>query len=135
MNQTKRSYPGLNVQHPISRLILNGSKSIETRTYPLPSQYIGKEMLLIETPGKEGKFKARIIGIAVFGESFKYKNKKDFYLDQQYHCVSPTSLWKWQPKKPKWGWPVLKIIKVPDEIPTLGRRGIIFTREIHFGKY
>lgn len=52
----KRTLCGINIQFPISQLIVDGSKTIETRTYPIPDHYIGKEMILIETPGKIKSF-------------------------------------------------------------------------------
>jgi hypothetical protein len=78
MNSSK-SYTGINIQFPISRLIIEGQKIIETRTYPIPPDFVGKEMLLIETPGRPKKFQARIIAVIKFKESFKYKSKTDFY--------------------------------------------------------
>ena len=130
MSQFRDFYPGLNVQFPISRLILDGSKTIETRTYPLPKAYVEKEIILIETPGKKENFKARMIAIVVFGESFKYKSKRNFYLDQKSHHVSPSSQWRWQPEKPKWGWPVLSVRRLPVEQLAPSNRGIKFSKEI-----
>jgi hypothetical protein len=130
MKRAKRSYPGLNIQFPISRLIIDGKKTIETRTYPLSGQYIGKEMLIIETPGRGGDFKARIVGLVVFGESFKYASKGEFYQDQQRHGVSPDSKWKWQNGKPKWGWPILRVTPFPKPKEVGKQKGIVYTREI-----
>lgn len=126
----KRALPGINIQYPISKLILEGKKTIETRTYPIPKKYIKKEMYIIETPGKEGKFKARIIGTIVFGESFEYKNEKDFYRDTSKHCVTADSIWKWVNNKKKWGWPITytKAFVVPKKVK--GARGIVFTKSI-----
>jgi hypothetical protein len=110
-------------------LIVNGTKSVETRTYPIPQSYIGIDMALIETPGREGKFKARVVAIIRFAEPFKYTSKKDFYKDAQRHQVSPDSLWAWD-KKPKWGWPVsvIRIFETP--IVLRQRKGIRFTKDI-----
>ncbi len=130
MTRKSKSYPGLNIQFPISRLILEGSKKIETRTYPIPTEYIGKEMLIIETPGKDGEFKARIVGLVKFGPSFAYESRRDFYLDEKRHCVSPSSPWKWQSDKPKWGWPILSVKQFSKEIPAPPKRGIKFTKVV-----
>ena len=126
----KKTLPGINIQYPISRLILEGKKTIETRTYPIPKHYIGKEMAIIETPGKTGNFKARIIGTVVFGESFQYKDQKAFYRDSLKHCVTPDSPWKWVNGKQKWGWPINKttIFKVPLQAPL--KRGIRFVKNV-----
>jgi len=124
------TYPGINIQFPISTLILSGKKTVETRVYPIPPDYIGREMLIIETPGPKGRFKARIVGIIVFGKSFQYKSSAEFYQDKDRHCVSPESPWKWQPGKKKWGWPILQIKQLDKVFPAPPRRGIRFTKDI-----
>ncbi len=126
---TKKTYTGINIQWPISRKILSGEKSIETRFYPIPQQYLNKEMLLIETPGTQGKFKSRITATIKFTKCFKYKNIKSFYADYDRHFVDKDSLWAWK-DKPKWGWQV-EIVKVIDPpISFLGRKGIVYTKNI-----
>lgn len=35
-----------------------------------------------------GKFKARIAGIIIFGDSFQYKTKAEFYADSKRHMVT-----------------------------------------------
>lgn len=109
MKKKKKTYTGLNIQYPISQLILSGEKTIETRTYPIPAKYLGQEMLMIETPGKTGKFKSRIVAIIRFDECFQYKNSKEFYKDVKRHCVTPDSTWAWSDEKPKWGWIINRI--------------------------
>lgn len=126
----KKTYTGINIQYPITRLILEGKKTIETRTYPIPKEYVGKEMALIETPGEEGQFKARIVGLIVFGESFPYRNKNSFYKDSERHCVSRNSPWRWIETKPKWGWPILQIKAFDRNIPAPERKGIRYTKRI-----
>lgn len=125
-----KKLPGINIQYPISRMIIEGTKKIETRTYPIPNHYIGKEMVLVETPGKEGKFKSRAIGVIKFRPSFKYDSKSQFYSDVKLHCVTSDSPWAWDSKKGKWGWPVeiCKVLKNPIEIKK--RLGIKFTKDI-----
>ena len=125
-----KKYAGINIQYPISRLILEGTKIIETRTYPIPPAYIGKEMVLIETPGKEGKFKARMVGLVTFGESFKYPSERAFYRDSARHCVDRKSPWAWAPDRPKWGWPVLSVRAFNREIPLKRRSGIRYAKDI-----
>lgn len=125
----KKTYTGINIQYPISQLILSGEKTIETRTYPIPEKYVGQEMLMIETPGKTGRFKARIVAIIRFENCFQYKNSKDFYKDVKRHCVTPDSPWAWKDEKPKWGWK----ISFKKEIKLLilnKRKGIIYTQNI-----
>ena len=126
----KKQYTGINIQWPISELIINGQKTIETRTYDLPSQYLNTEMAVIETPGKNGKFKARIIGIVIFTECIKYKNKKDFYKDIDKHFVTKDSEWAWKDKA-KYGWKVSIVKKLTKPIPAPLKKGIVFTKNIN----
>jgi hypothetical protein len=125
-----REYIGINIQFPISRLILSGEKTIETRTYPIPPAYVGKELVIIETPGKTGKFKARMIGLVTFGESFQYPSKAAFYRDAKRHRVTPDSLWAWQEGAPKWGWPIIKVKAFEVERLLQKRAGIRFSTGI-----
>jgi len=122
----KKSYTGINIQYPISQMIINKEKIIETRTYPLPSKYLNKEMALIETPGKSGTFKSRVIGIIKFTNSFQYKSKKEFYSDIKKHQVDKNSLWAWT-QGDKWGWEVeiVKILSHPIEVTK--KKGIRYT--------
>ncbi len=121
---------GFNVQYPICQLITEGKKTIETRTYPIPKHFIGIEMALIETPGKRGNFKARAVAKIVFGDSFKYPNKQDFYNDIKRHYVDPLSDWAWNEKKGKWGWPILKVTKLLEPLLLNKPSGIIYTTNI-----
>lgn len=124
-----KTYSGVNIQFPISRLILEKKKVIETRTYKLPEKYIGTELLIIETPGKEGKFKSRIVGKIVFSGSFKYESKKAFYEDQNRHFVDKDSPWAWT-EKPKWGWEIQSVEIFKNTKPLNKRPGIAFTTNI-----
>ena len=126
----KKSYTGINIQHPISQLILKGEKTIETRKYPIPKQYVGQKMVIIETPGKQGKFKARMIGFVTFGDSFEYKTEKEFYKDSKKHCVTPDSIWMWVDGQKKFGWPVLKVENFKKQLPLQKRAGIKFSKGI-----
>jgi hypothetical protein len=76
--------PGINIQAPISSLIVSGQKVVETRTYKIPEKYLDKELYLVETPGKSGKFKARVIAIIKFTNCFQYKNIKEFRVEIPY---------------------------------------------------
>lgn len=121
--------PGINIQYPISAEIVNGRKSVETRTYPLPSKFVGREMFLVETPGKQKLFRARIIGIIVFGESFQYKSKEEFRKDLTRHRVAANSEWDWG-KKPKWGWPIKSFRALDSAVECNFPRGIVYTNTI-----
>lgn len=125
----KKLFTGINIQFPISELILNGEKTIETRTYPLPKKFEGIPLLIVETPGRIGNFKARIRGIVTFSGSFKYKNKSEFYADSKKHCVTDESPWKWL-DKPKWGWLIANVKKFSKPIKCSQKRGIVYTNKI-----
>ena len=100
---------GINIQYPWSELLINLDKCVETRTYPLPEKYEGEELALIETPGKIGKFKARIIGTITFSHSFKYENMQEWISDYNRHRVEQDSLFGWNEDKDKYGWVVSQI--------------------------
>jgi hypothetical protein len=127
------SYPGINIQAPWSQLILSGRKTMETRFYPLPKKYIGTKLALVETPGPSKVFKARVIGLITFGESFPYKSKAAFYADSRKHLVTTEAAdfsWESGLGKLKWGWPILRVEPFDTFVPVSGRRGIIFSSQI-----
>lgn len=123
--------PGINIQFPISSLILSEEKTVETRTYPLPDKYILKPLLLIETPGKTGDFKARIVAEIVFGKSFRYSSEAEFYEDIERHQVARNSIYAWK-NKPKWGWPIEKLFVFKKSVLAPRKRGIVFTTSISY---
>jgi hypothetical protein len=119
---------GLNIQAPWSNLLINGTKSVETRSYPLPQKYEGVELALIETPGRSGKFKARIIGTITFSHSFQYETKADWLNDHNRHLVDDNDkLYGWDNNKPKYGWVVCDIHKFDSPLPAPNKRGIVFS--------
>ena len=125
----KKPFQGINIQWPISELILKGDKTIETRTYPIPSKLLNQDLVMVETPGKLGKFKARNVAIIRFTECFPYTSKEEFYMDYDRHKVLPESIWAWREEAPKWGWKVevLKLISPPQECQS---RGIVYRSNI-----
>ena len=130
MNSERKKYVGVNIQWPISELILDGSKTIETRTYPIPEHYLGQEMILIETPGKHGKFKSRMRAIIIFTECFQYDNETSFYSDTKHHAVTPDSDWAWTASKGKWGWKIKVVKKFQKPKPLKKRTGILYSRDL-----
>jgi len=124
-----KEYTGINIQWPISQSILDNTKTIETRTYPLPERLKNVEILMIETPGRKGNFKSRIVAKITFSSSFKYKSKKEFLLDSDRHQVTPDSIWSWG-EKDKWGWIIKKVVRFETPIPLAKRPGIIYTTQI-----
>ena len=126
---------GVNIQTPWSELLINEIKSVETRTYPLPEKYAGEELVLIETPGRYGRFKARIIGTITFSHSFKYPDQKAWQGDYNRHCVAVDDpIYNWKDDKPKYGWVVSKVTKFDKPLDIRKRKGIIFTSGIKLKK-
>lgn len=126
-----KSLPGLNVQVPWARLLLEGKKTIETRTYPLPAKYRGEDLWLIETPGRLGKFKARVIGVIRFSGCKHYRSAAEFYEQSDCHLVYPhTQSFCWREGETKFGWTVAKVSPV-DEFKAPVPRGIVYARPFH----
>ena len=126
---------GINIQTPWSELLINEVKSVETRSYPLPEKYVGEEIALIETPGRYGRFKARIIGTITFSHSFKYPDQKAWQDDYNRHCVAVDDpIYNWKDDKPKYGWVVSKVTKFDKPLDIRKRKGIIFTSGIKLKK-
>jgi hypothetical protein len=120
---------GINIQIPWSRLLINGDKSVETRSYPLPNKYKNVELALIETPGKYGLFKSRIIGTITFSHSFLYADKSVWTDDYKRHLVKEDDeFYSWSPYKFKYGWVVSDIKKFDEPILTPNKKGIVFTK-------
>lgn len=126
---------GINIQYPWSDYLIYGIKSVETRTYPLPKKYMGEELALIETPGRYGRFKARIIGTITFSHSFKYPDQKAWQDDYNRHCVAVDDpIYNWKDDKSKYGWVVSKVTKFEKSLDIRKRKGIIFTSGIKLKK-
>ena len=132
MSRTK-SIPGINIQWPWSRLIVDGTKNVETRRYPIPSHYLDVPLAIIETPGPRGKsegqvLKAQIIGIVCFKRSFRYSTVAEWRTDFQRHKVSADSQYRFDPKRETWGWEVKSVRKLAKPLPAPSKRGIVFTK-------
>ena len=80
---------GLNMQYPYAGYLVDGEKSIETRTWNLNPKLIGEYIAIIETPGKLGKKngvnKARIIGYVKFSDTFSYDTPESWDNDRRKH--------------------------------------------------
>lgn len=123
---TANKLPGLNIQAPWAQLLLTGAKTIETRTYPLPSKYAGKWMWIIETPGNSKGSSAKVIGKIKFSGSKLYKTAREFYDDYDSHRVSKGDPnFHWQASKPKHGWIVEAVTSCKPFAPPVPR-GIVY---------
>lgn len=125
--------PGLNVQAPWARLLLEGAKTIETRTYPLPKKYQGQDLWLIETPGRLGKFKARVIGVIRFSGCKQYKSAEAFYNDSDLHLIEAGAKdYTWHPGVKKFGW-IVERTDLTKEFHPASPRGIIYSKPFDRG--
>jgi hypothetical protein len=113
---------GLELQSPYAEFILDRTKTIETRTYPLPQALINKkiailrsemgvegvssisnreEILVSTTRRKEGSSRCRSssplerLGWCTFVQSFRYTDKETFENDVSCHLVDATSKYGW----------------------------------------
>ena len=124
--------PGINIQWPWSEKIINGVKTIETRTYPIPKYLLNRYLALLETSGDlelYKRFQTRIIGLIKFSDSFRYSSKTQWKQDFKKHCVPNTSKYTYKDKNIKWGWTISDIIcfDKPQKAPKT--RGIKFTKK------
>ena len=143
MSQKQLSLPALNVQWPWGTLILSGKKKVETRSYPMPAHYVDKQIFIVETPGVSSKkkreegapSKSHIIGIVVFGQSFKYLNKQLWERDKNLHLVEINDPdYGFSMDKEKWGWPVKHIEIFSEAVSAPAKRGIRFTAKVTIKK-
>lgn len=119
---------GINIQYPWSEYLVHGDKCVETRSYRLPDKYEGEELALIETPGKIGRFKARIIGTITFSHSFQYKDNNEWKDDYNRHLVTEDDpVYGWN-NKDKYGWVVSNVVRFPEYRTAPQNKGIIFTK-------
>lgn len=130
------SLPGINIQAPWAKAILTGRKTIETRCYPMPKQWEGQLLVIIETPGKKGGFSSRVAGFVIFGKSYRYDSRLSFMREQKAHLVEPEDpVFGWsEGSKPKWGWPVVKIYRYTQTLPLGFRRGIRYSKAVPITK-
>jgi hypothetical protein len=120
---------GINIQCPFSHMLINGNKCVETRSYPLPKKYEGEELALIETPGKCGRFKAKVIGTITFSHSFQYSHQEEWQSDYNRHLVPiEDKTYGWKEDKNKYGWVVSDIVKFDEPQPAPEKKGIVFTK-------
>jgi hypothetical protein len=124
---------GINIQYPWSQKLLNGEKTIETRSYPLPEKYRNVPLAIIETPGPFGKHqgiaKARIIGTIVFSNCFKYESFEAWQNDQERHLVSTNDKnYAFNCTKEKWGWEVESVRPASVFSQPPSTRGIIYAK-------
>ena len=130
--QGRITLSGINIQSPWAQAIVAEHKVIETRVYPLPAKWVGKPLVIIETPGKTGRFKRRVAGFIIFGQSWLYPNKVRFAQDYAKHLVAPSDpLFGWREDgKPKWAWPIHWVEAYQQALPPDFRAGVVYARAV-----
>lgn len=129
MGKTDRiTIPGLNVQWPWSDLIASGTKTIETRGYPLPTKYLKRPVAIIATKGKGGgPSESCIVAVVLFSSHFKYRSKSEWLRDSERHLVKEDDqMFAFSPTKDKWGWEIERVCKVSPPVRPPKKRGIKF---------
>jgi len=106
----KLKLAGINIQFPWADMILRGLKTVETRNYDIPDKHVNKDMWLIETPGKCGVHKARVVGIIRFQFSRWYMLQEDWDLDINLHRCFPGTGFDWNIQKR--GWIISKAVRI-----------------------
>jgi len=82
---------GININddyQPFTDLILDGSKTIETRNTPTLRPYVGKRVGIISTSKKR---KAKLVGYVDIVKEIEYTNEKQFNSDYNKHLVGKDS--------------------------------------------
>lgn len=139
MNQTQNQFksmdwPGwsklefaLELQSPWAEALLDGKKTIETRSYKLPEALLGKKIFIMQTPsGKVGQsalgenvdlqeteYGPRIAGWCIFESIVEYMDKRQFENDEPMHLVDEASGYGWKDcTKSLFGWIVSDFEKI-----------------------
>lgn len=127
---------GLEVQRPWSQMILTGTKSVETRTYPLPATLVGRAIYVLETEENlagtscladrvdAGDPSVQLVGTVTFGSCVAYASKDEWLADEARHCVPPDSSYGWSRERIIYGWRVASFTRHerPHPCPMLERR-------------
>jgi len=123
------------MQSPWGSLLLDGSKTIETRTYNLPKKLLGKKIHILESSaGIDGRsslgniltldceskqLPVSFIGWVVFGRVINYRYRVKFEADEEKHLVGKGSVYGWNDDKQSviYGWQVEKKGKYEKDHP------------------
>ena len=122
-----RCLRGIRIQRPWARMLLEGVKTVEIRSYPLTS-YLNEDLWLIETSGRCRKgdpFKTRIIGIIRFGSHVQYNTATHFEADATAHRQEPRKWLQMAGKKiptAVYGWRVASVQTLQEPQDPHGQR-------------
>eukprot|EP00952_Eustigmatos_sp_NYUAD-ZCMA_P013780 54359-Eustigmatos_ZCMA.PRE.1 len=94
------------IKYPWAQRILDGDKTIETRSYDMSIKLKGKIVVLYET-GQPHRGVSLAVGAIQFGTSQRYESQEDWRADIGKHLVEENDKeYGWNPKKAKFGWSV-----------------------------
>lgn len=110
----------LEVQSPWAGRILDGTKTIETRRYPLPEALLGRAVWILESlegdtgvsglpdsvPLQRTAGGPVVVGKVVFGSCDLYDSPEAFAQDEEHHLVGKDSPYNWSEDAPLYGWTV-----------------------------
>ena len=125
-------YFGLELQSPYAQYLLDGTKSIETRGYPIPDALLSKRIEVLESSkgvdgvssipdrvalmapltstenaNDDGASSSRVLhrrGWCTFSHCFRYATAIEFEADSHKHLVDVSSRYGWDETKPMYGW-------------------------------
>lgn len=127
---------GLEVQRPYAKLLLAGSKTVETRRYALPSALVGRPISVLETSEATADVSSlpdevpagcpavHLVGTLTFGSCFQYKSMHEWRADEVRHGAPPNSPYAWSEDRPVFGW-VVESAQAQEQValvPALTRR-------------
>ena len=102
----RRCSRGLIMDHSWAELVLQGSKSIETREYPLLDYFLNVPVFILEENGN-GDATYKVVGSVIFESSQRYTSEKDFADDSALTCVQAEHpRFGWKASTPKYGWKI-----------------------------
>ena len=116
----------LEMQAPWARRLLDGDKTVETRSYPLPAGLVGRSIEVLESkPGEDGVSSLgdtvealcaglSVVGRVTFTNSEAYSSRDAWAADESRHLVSPTSEgYGWKGPKSVFAWTVGDVTSYP----------------------
>lgn len=127
---------GLELQRPWASLVLDGTKTVETRSYPLPAALLGRPVAVLETQeGTAGSSalpdevpaddpSVRLLGTVTFSSNLAYASHEEWLADFPRHRVPADSPYAWTKDRVVFGWVVgaAQPNAQPSGAPSLSRR-------------
>ena len=138
---------GLELKEPWASMVLDGSKTIETRTYDLPAELIDRPLVLLATPEHSGsaghsgladvvtdRGAATILGLVTFGGVVEWESREAWSRDREKHGVPDDDdgpyVWREDDAaKPGTsslrGWTVSEVIPLPTPVQSPPMRRVL----------